>query len=413
MSLFSMASRQTGMTDNNHDVIIVGGGVAGLTAAAYIARAGHTVEVLERSSHLGGRGSTSVRDGFHFNQGPHALYRGGAGEAVLQELGVQIRGGSPSVSGRIVFSGKDEIAPAGPGSLLRTKALGARAKAEIGKLLGTLPRLDAAAWAGRSAGVWVDASARQPRSRELLHALVRLSTYTNDPDRLSAQVAISQLQLALDKGVLYLDHGWQSLVDQLAATEGVSTRCGVTVDELPDAAAVIVAVSNPEQASALVGTSWEVGPSAQASCIDLGLTTAPRHNFVLGGDVPFYFSNHSAVADLAPDGMWHAAVVEYLTSEGEPDTDGLDAFAAFAGVAKNDIAVRRRLHRMTTVGAIATADAGGYAGRPSTTDTGMANVMIAGDWVGATGHLADASLASGRDAARAALSHLASRQVVR
>ena len=42
----------------NFDVAIVGGGLAGLTASIYLAKAGRKVIVLEKSSHLGGRGMT-------------------------------------------------------------------------------------------------------------------------------------------------------------------------------------------------------------------------------------------------------------------------------------------------------------------------------------------------------------------
>src|SRR4051794_40563557 len=41
-------------TDSRHDVVIVGGGHNGLVAAAYLARAGRSVLVLERRDHLGG-----------------------------------------------------------------------------------------------------------------------------------------------------------------------------------------------------------------------------------------------------------------------------------------------------------------------------------------------------------------------
>jgi phytoene dehydrogenase-like protein len=40
--------------DSNHDVVIVGGGHNGLVAAAYLARAGRSVLVLERRDHVGG-----------------------------------------------------------------------------------------------------------------------------------------------------------------------------------------------------------------------------------------------------------------------------------------------------------------------------------------------------------------------
>jgi phytoene dehydrogenase-like protein len=42
------------MTADHHDVVIIGGGHNGLTAAAYLARAGLSVLLLERDDHLGG-----------------------------------------------------------------------------------------------------------------------------------------------------------------------------------------------------------------------------------------------------------------------------------------------------------------------------------------------------------------------
>ena len=46
---------------------------------------------------------------------------------------------------------------------------------------------------------------------------------------------------------------------------------------------------------------------------------------------------------------------------------------------------------------------GGMAGRPAIDATGHPNVLLAGDWVGPVGHLADATLASAKAAAMAAL----------
>jgi phytoene dehydrogenase-like protein len=39
---------------HTHDVVIVGGGHNALVAASYLARAGHSVVLLERLDHLGG-----------------------------------------------------------------------------------------------------------------------------------------------------------------------------------------------------------------------------------------------------------------------------------------------------------------------------------------------------------------------
>ena len=70
------------------DVAVIGGGLAGLTAAILAGRAGQSVILFERGSQPGGRASTQSKEGFHFNQGPRALYRAGEGVEVLRELGI-------------------------------------------------------------------------------------------------------------------------------------------------------------------------------------------------------------------------------------------------------------------------------------------------------------------------------------
>jgi phytoene dehydrogenase-like protein len=74
------------------DAVVVGGGIAGLTAAALIAQKGRRVTLLERSHHLGGRAMTHVEQGFHLNYGPHAWYVGGGGTDVLRSLGIVSQG---------------------------------------------------------------------------------------------------------------------------------------------------------------------------------------------------------------------------------------------------------------------------------------------------------------------------------
>ncbi len=52
------------------DVLVVGGGVGGLSAACYLADAGADVHLVEKNEQLGGRASRLERDGFRFDMGP-------------------------------------------------------------------------------------------------------------------------------------------------------------------------------------------------------------------------------------------------------------------------------------------------------------------------------------------------------
>ena len=68
------------------DVVVIGGRMAGLSAACYLARAGVAVTLFEKVSSLGGRAATQNHDGYLFNRGIHAIYTGGATSEVLQDF---------------------------------------------------------------------------------------------------------------------------------------------------------------------------------------------------------------------------------------------------------------------------------------------------------------------------------------
>lgn len=57
-----------------HDTVIVGAGLAGLTAARILDRAGRRVRVLEASDALGGRVRSRVLDGFTLDAGYQVLF---------------------------------------------------------------------------------------------------------------------------------------------------------------------------------------------------------------------------------------------------------------------------------------------------------------------------------------------------
>lgn len=415
------------------DVVVVGGGLAGLTAALYLARAGKSVVLFERAQHLGGRAATQTKEGFHLNLGPHALYRAGHGARVLRELDIAFSGAIVGNGGAYgLRNGLKYILPGDPASLLRTRLLGWRDKFEAARLFVQIPRLDVTSLGHTSVRIWIEREVRRPRVAHLFRALTRLLTYADDIERQSADALIAQLQISMKGSVYYLDGGWQTLIDNLrsaavhagvaiitgAPIAGIEHSEGIDGVRLADgatcASGAVVAAIGPREFSALVEdvTPASIGLWAQPTpvrmaSLDLGLRRLPRRQkgTVLGLDQPLYFSLHSAYANLAPEGgvLIHAA--KYLppgrTTDPREDEREIEAFVDLVQPGWRDqVIVRRFLPNLTATSALVTAEAGGLAGRPGPAIPEIPGLYVAGDWVGADGLLADAALASAKEAAK-------------
>ena len=73
-----------------YDSVVVGGGIAGLTAAAYLARAGKSVILFERQSKVGGLVQTFDRNGIYFDGGLRSIENSGIVFPMLKQLGIDI-----------------------------------------------------------------------------------------------------------------------------------------------------------------------------------------------------------------------------------------------------------------------------------------------------------------------------------
>lgn len=407
-------------------VAVVGGGLGGLTAAALLARGGCEVTLYERSKHLGGRARTTEVEGFRFNLGPHALYRAGAALRVLARLGVKPTGGIPAQAGsHALLAGRLHTLPRGAVTLMTTDVLSLAGKLEVAKLLAGLARIDTRSLGALSLREWLETRLTRKDGRALLAALIRVSTYCADMDALSAGAALKQLQCATAASVLYVDGGWSTLVD---AVERVGREAGARLELSARVAAValqeggkrvegvrlaggtvhradaVVLAGSPADVAALLPGDAVLAREAreavpiQAATLELGLSVLPRPEalFALGLDGPWYASVHSASAKLAPAGSAMVHVAKYLggadTAASEAELEAVMDVLQPGWRAK--VVARRFRPSLIVSAGLPCAANGGLLGRPAVEVPHVAGLYRVGDWVGAEGMLADASLAS-------------------
>ena len=352
---------------------------------------------------------------------------------VLGELGVEPAGSTPPPDAWGLIGHKTLTLPSGPKSLLFTRLLSPRAKAEVARVLGGLRKVRLAKLCELSAEQWIRSVASHEVVAQYLAAVLRVSTYSDRLDLVSADAAVGQLQSAIADGVMYVDGGWQSLVDALragAVGAGAEIRTNTMVEEVTTdgrvwqvgsggtswrAGAVILAAGGPKTVDRIVpgvDAGWvaSAGPEVEAAVLDMALTRPPRRRFVLGLEEPLYGSVHGPPADHAPDGCAALVLARYggVPADSAPDAvkTELRNLASHMGVVDDDVVFSSFQRRLAVTGGLPMASQGGLAGRPGVVVPDRLGLFAAGDWVGSSGLLADAALASARSAAAAAVSHL-------
>jgi phytoene dehydrogenase-like protein len=443
---YNPSSQIDSRKDREEDIVVIGAGLAGLTTAVMLARAGRSVTVFEQSSKAGGRARTENIDGYYFNQGPHALYLGGVGAKILRELGIEYSGNPPPLPQYLVKGGKKYQQAASLSSILTTKLLkGISSRTELLRFFTSLKKINFAEIQHVSLQHWLHEKIHHRDVLDLIQTLSRVVTYANDPDIQSAGTTLQQIQIALSGGVVYLDRGWQTLVDGLvAAAQKAKVRIitGKRVLEVKhnlNSSTITSLTSSPSwriytsDSSALLGSTLivtgnprdvyelfrhdgqqyfvsniidPVTKPVRIATLDIALSKLPNPEVpvAIGVDAPLYLSVHSSSANLAPKGGALIHVMKYMSSSYEPnpkqDRLEMEALLDMIQPGWRDVIIRQRfLPNMTVYNSLVTAAEGGITGRPDTKVSGVESLYIAGDWVGSEGLLADASFASAKRAA--------------
>lgn len=118
------------------DVIVIGGGYAGLSVGALLAKKGYRVLLLEKSRHLGGRAAYQEREGFLLEYGLHdnRFASEGAAAAVFRRLGRELKFIEPG-DPELYRDGEFLPLPNSVGKIFRSPLLPLRAKLSAGYYL--------------------------------------------------------------------------------------------------------------------------------------------------------------------------------------------------------------------------------------------------------------------------------------
>jgi phytoene dehydrogenase-like protein len=381
-------------------ITVVGGGIAGLTAAIACAEGGAKVRLLEAHAQLGGR-ARSADGPYKANLGPHALYSDGAMWGWLSERGLLPNHVRPPLAGaRFRYQGGVQRTPP----------------------LGTIPAV--LRLRGRQAPVeqdfrgWVT-SHTDERIAAMLSSIAGVYTFHHDPGELSAAFVWERtVRLFLSTPppstvVRYASGGWSGMVAPLERRVrelGVEVQTGRRVEELPESPVILA--TELHQASELLGEPLQ-WPSGNTVCLDVGLSRRRGDPWIVSDlDESGWIGRYSSSdRTIAPEG--HELIQTQMPIR--PGESAERAGARLERLIDQSVPNWREREtwrrRQVMDGRSGALDPPGttWRDRPSI-DRGD-GVFLAGDMVAAPGLLAEVSWASAIEASRMALGLAGARPV--
>jgi phytoene dehydrogenase-like protein len=373
-------------------VLIIGGGLTGLSAALEATTAGHHVVALERANRIGGRATSQPLDGFAIGYGPHLLLKNGPFHSIAKRLSRVRLAVSPLRPHRIEVIGHGMIRPTGD---VRTAAHNKRAL----------------------------------KANDVSDPIVQGAQFLSN---WGAPVASPFRMKALDKGKLLVSNeGWAGLVGRMAAAldeVGVFIECGLEVVRIEQGKAhlsdgrvietdVIVLACGSKTARRLL---LDIDPSADEKFSTLQRTTASTIEVGLDSKP---FGERQAVVDLQRS----MAIIDYIAIQPRLGPSGSHLAAVAVGGLPHDEGATRfgsSEERLSALESFLDERALGWRnhviqdGRqrnitlhetasPDLQPLSFASkgVVLAGPWVEHEHALADGAVASGRKAGRLISKH--------
>jgi phytoene dehydrogenase-like protein len=381
-------------------ITVIGGGVAGLTAAITCAERGAGVRLFEAHDRVGGR-ARSTDGRYTANLGPHAIYKGGVLWDWLRARDLMPPFARPPLTGvRFHYEGVVHRSP--PLSLIPPGL----------RLRGRMAPVD------QDFRSWVTDHS-DARTADLLSSLAGVYTFHHDPGELSAAFVwerSERLLLSARPPARFIVGGWSMLVDALerhARSLGVAIITGERVDALTDAP-VIVALELRDARRLLADETLE-WLSGRTVCLDLGLQERRGDPWVVSDlESSGWIERYSAQdASLAPAGE-QLVQGQMPIRPGESADDAATRLERLLDASFDDwrgrVTWRRRQVMDGRSGAL---DLPGATWRDRPAIDRSDGVFLCGDQVAAPGCLSEVSFASAIDAGTLALRHARHRALPR
>ena len=222
------------------DVVIIGGGLAGLTAAALLCGKGLNLAIIEQEGDLGGRLRSIARDGFHLDAGLHCFHYGEQGPIgelnQALELGLSFLHERDSI---YILDGKDRMVVPAEADSNPSDVPGftPRQAERIRKWFAGVMQTDPAPWKEKTVTEYLDETAADDKLVRSYAGALCLSLLGQNPDRVSAGLLIEHSRAVGHPGfhVSSIAGGPGRLIDALSArigTDHVSIMLGCKVDEI-------------------------------------------------------------------------------------------------------------------------------------------------------------------------------------